>query len=203
MSFYYLPSHSSWLRQGEIIENLFELRPRVLEGEIIDVKQNTKLVKIDHPYAIVASQDCDLEWDYKARQGQAEDDKLLMHVLFCDLFTQGEIYLRGRLKSDLRRRVRKNQDERYHRLNEAPIHETGQALPELYADFKATFSLPVEFVYRLISSSQAARRGFLPHPYLQDFTHRLYNFLGRVALPEQLGTEDNHTITSFLFRQSS
>lgn len=147
------------------------------------MKQITPVERLDHPYAIIISQDCDLEWDYRARHGQVPDDKLLAHVLFCDLFLPNEIRSGGRLNSELFRRVKQNQDERYHHFDAAPIHETGQALPELYADFKATFSLPVEFVYSLTSGGKATRRGFLPAPYLQDFIQRLYSFLGRVAIP--------------------
>jgi len=183
--FFYLPPEPLWLRQGEIIENLFELWPRVSEGETIDVEQTAKLDRIDHPYAIVISQDCDLELDFKARHGQASDDKLLRHVLFCVLYSPDEIRIRAGLdSSQLFKRARQNQDERYHHFNEAPIDKTERVLPDLYADFKATFSLPIEFAYSLTSSGHATRIGFLPSPYLQDFIHRLYSFLGRVAVPE-------------------
>jgi len=180
----YLPPNSSPLRQGEILENLFELQPRVSPGKTVDVEQETMLDRIDHPYAIVVSQDCDLEWDYKARQGQASEDKILTHVLFCALFLRDEIKIRSRLKSDLMKRVDQNQDERYHRFDEAPVADTGYSLPELYADFKTIFSLPIEFVYSLTLGDHATRRGFLPSPYVQDFMHRLYSFLGRVAIPD-------------------
>jgi hypothetical protein len=181
----YLPAESRYLRQGEIIENLIEVGPRIPPGQTtIDVRLNTEVDIIYHPYAVVVSQDCDLEWDYRARQGEAQDDKLLRHVLFCDLFSHDGVVVHGHLNTDLFRRVKQNQNERYHRLAEAPIYGIEQGLPELYADFKAIFSLSVEFVYWLTSSGHATRRGFLPSPYLQDFVHRLYTFLGRVAIPE-------------------
>ena len=186
MAFLYVPCESPHLRQGEVIENLIELRPLISRGEIKVVKKGASLDMrpTDHKYAIIVSQDCDLEWDYKASQNEASEDKLLQHVLFCDLFLLEEIRIRSRLQSDLFKRVRKNQDERYHRFDKAPVGETGQDLPELCADFKATFSLPIEFVYSLTSSGQVTRKGFLPTPYLQDFIQRLYSFLGRVAIPE-------------------
>lgn len=183
MPLVYIPSESSHLRQGEIIENIFELTPKLPLGKTTDMEQ-TRASRTDHPRAIIVSQDCDLEWDYKARQGQVSNDKLLQHVLFCDLFLRDELILRSKLASDLFKRVKQNQDERYHHFNEASIAGTGQTLPELYVDFKTTFSLPVEFVYSLISNQYAVRRGFLPSPYLQDFTHRLYSFLARVPIPE-------------------
>ena len=184
MSFCYLPSLSSWFRQGEIIGDLFELRPKVTEGDTIDVKQATEVERIDHPYAIVVSQDCDLEWDYKARQGQASDDKFLTHILFCCLYFPDEIRGRPGLdSSQLFKRARQNQNERYHHFDQAPTDDTEQVLPEFYADFKTTFSLPVGFAYTLLSGGYATRLGFLSSPHLQDFMHKLCNFLGRVAIP--------------------
>ena len=139
---------------------------------------------IDHPYAIVVSQGCDVEWDYKARQEQAESDKMLGHILFCELFPREDIKVRGRLKSDQFRRIRQNQDERYQYFGEGQIADSAQVLPELVADFKAVFSLPVEFVYTLLTTGRLARLACLPSPYLEDFIHRVYSFLGRVAVPE-------------------
>ena len=183
MAFFYVLPNSLFLRQGEIIENLFELQPKIHEGMTIELDQPVKLDRVDHPYSIVVSQDCDLEWDYKARQRQASADKLLTHVLFCALFSQDELRVRSSLGSDIFKRVRQNQDERYHRLGEAPVNGTDGSLPELFADFKIAFSLPTEFLYWLVSTGQVARKGVLVSPYLEDFMHRLYTFLGRVATP--------------------
>lgn len=181
----YKPPNSPYLRQGEIIEGLFELQIQIPSESTIDLNQPAKLDRIDHPYSIVVSQDCDLEWDYKARQGEAPEGKLLAQVLFCALFSEDELRRdRGKLTNELFRRVERNQDERYHHLAAAPISETGKSIPELFTDFKTTFSLPVEFVYWLLSTSQVIRRGSLSSPYLEDFMHRLYTFLGRVATPE-------------------
>lgn len=183
MDFFYVQHNSPFLRQGEIVSNLFELKLLIPQRKTIDVNKE-KFVPVVQPYAIVVSQDCDLEWDYKARSGEVSEDKLLTHALFCALFTQDEVRSRSNLKSDQWKRVRQNQDERYHYLSEAPVHDTENSMPELIADFKTTFSLPVEFVYWLISTGQALRKGALFSPYLEDFMHRLYSFLGRVATPE-------------------
>lgn len=172
-----------WFKQGEIIESLYEFRPKALESETIDTEQPIKFDRINYPFAIIVSQDCDLEWDYKARSNQTSDDKQLQHVLFCSLFLPDEIRVRSKLNSDVFRRVKQNQDERYHHLMESCIEETDQMLPELYADFKAIFALPLEFAYSLIDKGIASRKGTLPSPYLEDFMHRLYGFLGRVATP--------------------
>ena len=185
MPLYYEPPNSPYPRQGEIIGDLFELQLQIPSATAtIDLNQPAKFDRVDHPYSIVVSQDCDLEWDYKARQGEAPEGKLLTHVLFCGLFPEGELRGRGNLSNELFRRAQRNQDERYHHLLAAPVSGTDDDIPELFADFKTTFSLSIEFVYWVISTAQINRMGFLPSPYLEDFMHRLYSFLGRVATPE-------------------
>lgn len=187
MPLYYEPSNSPYPRQGEIIGDLFEFQLQIPSTTVtIDLNQPAKLDRVDHPYSIVVSPDCDLEWDYKARQEEASEGKLLTHVLFCGLSAQGEFRggSRGKLNSELYRRAERNQDERYHHLLAAPVSGNNGDIPELFADFKTTFSLPIEFVYWAISTNQVKRMGCLPSPYLEDFMHRLYTFLGRVATPE-------------------
>lgn len=183
MPFYYERPNSPYLRQGEIINALFELQLQIPLETTIDLNQPAKFDRVDHPYSIVVSQDCDLEWDYKARQGQAPEGKLMTHVLFCAMFSEDELRGRGNLTNELFRRVERNQDERYHHLLAAPIFGTEEGIPELFADFKTTFSLPVEFVYWATSTAQVNRSGSLPSPYLENLMHRLYSFLGRVATP--------------------
>jgi len=185
VAFFYVQHNSPFFRQGEIVNNLFELKLQITEQKSIDdVRKDAKFDPIVHPYVIVISQDCDLEWDYKARLGEASEDKLLTHILFCALYPQDEVRSQRGLSSQLWKRVIQNQDERYHRLDGAPINGTEETLPALIADFKTTFSLPNEFAYWLVSTSQAIRKGALIPPYLEDFMHRLYYFLGRVATPE-------------------
>ncbi|MBI2918103.1 MAG: hypothetical protein HYY01_08920 [Chloroflexi bacterium] len=183
MVFSYLSPGSFGLRQGEILEGLFELRPVPAE-EKIDFNKTAPVQKFDHTLAVVVTQDCDLDWDYKARQGQTGDDKLLEHVFLCALFPPEEIRVRGRLGHDLFKRVIQNQDERYHYFSEALIGESQSLMPKLCIDFKKVFSLPVDFVYYLTSNGYAVRKAILPAPYLHDFVHRLHAFLGRIAIPD-------------------
>jgi hypothetical protein len=205
----YVQHNSAFLRQGEIINNLSEFTPQISEAESIsDLRKRATFDPITHPYVIVVSQDCDLEWDYRARSKEASGDKLLTHILFCALFTLDEVRIRSGLKSELWKRVRQNQDERYHHLDEsllvsaeqcttefvagvykmssADFHEkygAEETVPELIADFKTTFSLSNEVAYWLVSTGEATRKGALLSPHLEDFMHRLYSFLGRVATP--------------------
>lgn len=203
--FYYIQYGDPFFRQGEIIENFYELKLRTQQGQPIDENEGAKVDPVVHPYAIITSQDCDLQWDYRARLGEISPDKMLTHLLCCALFTQDEIRERSNLNNTLWRRVSQNQDERYHYLNEAPIYSLTEiqnkssanivenkanivpdpenVIPELIADFKTAFSLPIEFAYWLISIKEATRRGALFSPFLEDFMHRHFTFLGRVATP--------------------
>lgn len=184
MSFHYLISATQWFKQGEIIENLYEFRPKPQESETIDLDQPITVDAINYPYTIIISQECDLKQDYETRFDQIPDGKQLEHILLCGLLLEDEIRTRPKLKSDIFRRIRQNQDERYHHFIGSKIGETEQVLPDLYADFIGTFSLPLEFMYSLVDKGLTIRKGVLPTPFLEDFIHRLYSFLGRVATPE-------------------
>lgn len=188
VSRYNIPSESFPLRQGEVLCNLIEITPAT--SEIEDLSNETKTVPVyqtHYPFAITVSQDCDLTWDWNARnQHEQDNSKLLTHIQFCELFQESEIRTPGRFDSQLWKRVSQNQDERYHHFDEAPIGESGEdSLPHLYADFKRTFSLPVDYTYWLISTGNSTRKAVLANPYLLDFIHRLHGFLSRVPLPEQ------------------
>ena len=183
MVFFYVRPGDPFLQQGEIISNLSELRLQIPKETSINAIREPKFDPIVHPYVIVISQGCDLEWNHKARSGQASGQKLLTHVLLCGLFPREEIRDESKRRSEEFGRIKGQQNERYHYLSAAPVNDTEDSLPELIADFKNTFSLPIEFVYWLISSGQVVREGKLLSPYLEDFVHRLYSFLGRVATP--------------------
>ena len=185
MAFTYVRHNSPFLRQGEIIDNLFEFKLQIPAQESIDyVRKRAKFDPISHPSVIVVSQDCDLEWDYKARFEGASVHKLIAHILCCSLFSRYEITDETKQKSRMFELLKQNQDERYYYLAEAPVNGTEDTLPEMVADFKTVFSLPTEFVYWLVSTGQAIRKGGLLSPYLEHFMDRLYHFLGRVATPE-------------------
>ena len=184
VAFFYVRHNDPFLKQGEIISNLFELKLQIPEETTIHAVKQPKFNPISYPYVIVVSQSCDLERDYEARFGGGSEHKLLEHVLFCGLFLREEIKDESKRKSLEFRRIREDQNERYHYLSEAPVNGTKDILPELIADFKATFSLPTDFTYWLVSTGQTTtREGALFSPYLEDFMHRLYSFLGRVATP--------------------
>jgi len=172
------------LRQCEILTGVIQrrrsFRSLVLEPE---------LEEINHPYSIVVNQDCDLEQDFKwalDSEGQAKSGTrptpcvLLLEALIRDSM------LDTAPDKHIRRRVKQNQDERYHCLEEipAPCDAEGAGVPALAVDFKKFFTVPTDELYYEIQS-RTKRRARLNSPYLENFSRRFANFLSRVALPAE------------------
>jgi hypothetical protein len=182
------PRESVALRQGEILSglvqqflNLEELR----KGELV-------VDDIRHPFVIVVSQSCDLEWDFEARRASSEPDKMLPHVFLCEALTAQEVRSRRSSRGDVINNSRiwtplkRNKDERFHFLEAVPPLEdaASEGLPELVVDFKRYFSLPTpELYWRL--AEQAKRRTRLKNPYLEHFSTRFFQYQARVATPRQ------------------
>jgi hypothetical protein len=144
---------------------------------------------VNHPFAIVLTQDCDLDQDWKARHagtelGPSVSQGGLPTILFAEMNTAES--LRGRVgASDLWKRVRQNKDERYQFLESVPPDEEAlsEGLPELGVDFKRYFTIQRDEAYKRIEE-QARRRCRLVSPYLEHLTTRFCYYQFRVALPE-------------------
>lgn len=175
----------SSLLQGEILSNLVQARL-----DLSTVGTDAPAVEfVTHPFVLVLTQDCDLDQDFKARQGQNKEDKLIPAVLFCQLPTAEE--LRGTstttgITSEIWKRISQNKDERYHFLQkvEPACDALHEGLPETAIDFKRYFSMPTDEVYRRVEIGEARRRCVLVSPYMQHLCARFANYLSRVALPE-------------------
>jgi hypothetical protein len=179
----YQPSvPSGALRQGEILTNLVQvcLQPDTLfsGAPVLD--------PMIHPFAIVMSQDCDLDQDFKARQGQGSDEKKLPNVLFCEVITAEQLRGFEGINSTIWARVKINKDERYQFLQRVASAEDslGEGLPELGIDFKRCFTLPTNEVYLRIEVD-TNRRCRLVSPFLEHFCARFAHYLCRVALPQE------------------
>ena len=139
-----------------------------------------------HEYALVLSQDCDLDLDFKARGGTISPEKQIPFVLFCEVITAQELRSGpGGMNSTIWGNVRTNKHERYQFLQKVDPAEDalGKGLPELGIDFKRYFTIPVDEVYRRIELGEAQRRCVLNSPYLEHLCIRFANYLSRVALP--------------------
>lgn len=168
------------LRQGEIISGLVYFK---LNVDSIELPEK-EVIPVYHPYVIIVSQDCDLDWDYKARNSTPQTDKLIPSILFCEVTTAESLRSRG-ITSDIWKRIKINKDERYQFLQKAEPNDDVllQGLPELGIDFKRYFSLPADEVYKRIELNEAVRRCRLTSPYLEHFSTRFAYYQFRVALP--------------------
>ncbi len=167
------------LRQAEIVSDIVQVK--LQSGEQENKPPGVELV---HPFAVILSQDCDLNWDFKARQENRQFS--LPNVLFCEVVTAQELRGTQEIRSDIWKRIRQNQDERYQFLQAIPPENDAQGLglPELGLDFKRYFTIPTEEVYRQVVVS-AKRRTRLLSPYAEHLGSRFFQFQSRVALPTE------------------
>ncbi len=180
----YAPSQGGPLRQGEILSDLIETR-LVSVGK----GQAPQVDLVTHPFALILSQDCDLDLDFQARNSPETIshpvDKLLPSVLFCEATTATD--LRSHLSdSQLWRQITQNKNERYQYLRgvAAEVDALMTGTPDLGADFKRYFAISTEHVY-LQLQGPAKRRSRLQSPYLEHLSSRFAYYLSRVALPEE------------------
>jgi len=174
----YTASESGALRQGELITGL-----------AVYVRKREGFVEVRHPFAIVISQDCDLDWDYQKIRSDPPGDttgtgtKEVPHVLFAEAVTAKDAKATVRT-SEFWKRVKQNKDERYQFLQSVTPEQDAEAegLPELVLDFKRYFTIPTAVVYQQINKS-AKRRSRLVSPYLEHLCLRFSYFQIRVALP--------------------
>jgi len=176
------------IRQGELITSLREVHLSI-EPQFSDT--NPKLIFLDHPIAVVLSQDCDLEQDYRTRSAEGASkagqalNNLLSSIMFCEVVTAEELRNAGSdMDSKTWKRVSFNKDERYHYLAKVPAgaDSKGEGLPELAIDFKKYFTIPTAVVYWQVDS-WAKRRSFLATPYAEHLSARFFSYQQRIALP--------------------
>ena len=180
----YSPSVGGALRQGEVLSDL--IQARVVPGRAIG---DTHVDLVTHPFAVVLSQDCDLDLDFLASNEpeavKNPSEKKLPNVLFCEAVTATE--MRGRLADgQVWRQITQNKNERYQYLRGATPETDALALgfPDLGLDFKRYFTVPTPEVYSQLQGS-AKRRSRLHSPYVEHLCSRFAFYLARVALPEE------------------
>ncbi len=186
----YAPSQGGAIRQGEIVSNILQVHVDLTtltgDGGDYSVEENTQ------PFAIVVTQDCDLDWDYKARfHTEADQDRQEMKkvsgILLCHLIAE------ERLRQNLRDvggaktwdRIKSNRDERYHYFPSISPDEDShkEGLPAHVADFKRVMTIRAEEMYHRLNLG-LRRRSVLQDIYAHQFNHRFAYYLSRVALPD-------------------
>ncbi|MCL1467379.1 hypothetical protein [Argonema galeatum] len=186
----YQPSNkNASLRQGEILTGVAQYNPVL--GELSPDAQEVSFDMVIHPYAIVVTQDCDLDWDYKARQSSSPQlSKILNSVILCGISTAREvrdIADKNVMNSGEWGLVKSQRHDRFYFFEKIPpecdLEQIG--LPELTADFKKIFGIDTATLYRQLELCMVKRRAVLSSPYLEHFSRRYHSFHGRVALPSQ------------------
>lgn len=175
------------LRQGEILSGVLQ-RLRTVKSLLPN--QKPELAEMEHPFAIVVSQDCDLLTDFEFRktsQGivQESSHKVLPNTLLCEVVTLEDFLARVPKGRDIWKRIIENKDERYHVLQQVPQSEDlpGHGLPSLGIDFRRYFSIRTEELYIQLEMG-VSRRCRLNSPYLEHFSSRFAAYLSRIALPK-------------------
>lgn len=181
------------LRQGEILTNVVELQVDPETIKSVDADSVYDVDPVKHPFAIIVSQDCDLEQDFNYRyHDKGNDRNVLPSILFCqamdaDRFRKSEVYRSLFTSSTFTGNFKNNDAFRYHFIQRVSVeldaHNCG--LPELGIDFKRYFSMPTAEVYHRIDVGHTLRRSVLQSPYRDHFSDRFFNFSSRVALPEE------------------
>jgi len=186
------PEHGP-IRQGELVSRIREVR-LILEDQRGET--TARIEFREHPLAIVLSQDCDLDQDFRTREGLSQGEKdrteakapsgnnLLTTILFCEVVRADELRDTPDMDSKTWKRVRFNKDERYQYLSAVPAfaERLGEGFPQLTLDFKRYFALPTEQVYWDLQR-QAKRRCYLVTPYAEHVSTRFFNYQCRIALP--------------------
>lgn len=158
-----------------------EILSHVIERQVTIAEEAFSLAEVEHPFAVIVSQDCDLEQDARARSDLDIDAKqrgnaLVPHVLL--LVASAAEHARGAAVSSKHwDRVKQNKDERFQFLCRASA-----SVPALVIDFKRFFSFPTEELLRVIGRGEVQRGPRLTTPYAEHLAVRFGFFIQRVGL---------------------
>jgi hypothetical protein len=158
---------------------------------------NLEVVMLEFPYALVLTQDCDLEQNKSAREAACQvpavpqsNDKHLVSVLVAPVYNfehvvSGEHLLplgiaSQRFNSSQKSSLKTNQLARFHYFE----FDTSAALPNSVVDFKHYFSVALE---ALEGRPRDCVCGIGPL-YRELVSQRFSNYLSRIGLPEPSST---------------
>ncbi len=178
------------IRQGEILSNVKQI---ALLSESDGLDGGNEISIVEHPYCIVVSQDCDLDWDFRERKGDSKtynSSKLLNCILFCEADTARAV--RDNTNAGGWKKIPCNNEvSKFHFLERIPrdLDLAREGIPELVTNFRRIFAVESDYLYRCIESGEVSRRSVLVSPYLEHFCGRFHNYQGRIALPSQYESE--------------
>ena len=174
-------------RQAEILSSVTQLK-RTMPVDSTPLAVDL----VNHPYAIIISQDCDLDLDFRARMGlngpndkPVSSDKKIPNILLCEVVTAEQLRGLTEVNSTLLSRIKDNNDVRYHFFQkvDSSYDRANTGLPEMATDFKRYFTIPADELYAQLAGSIVQRRTRLKSPYCEHFSTRFSHHLCRIALP--------------------
>jgi hypothetical protein len=187
--------------QGDIFSNLNIILYSGIDGE--ETHSEIDIYEIILPYAIILTQDCDLESDFNKRKSFEKKkldassikqcyNKFIDSILICPAFS-AEILRAGehlkqmqmeveRINSKDWNKVKNNDNHRYHYLSSTELlnldDETIE-IPALAIDFKKFYTVPRDYLYihrnnYTVSLNELVR---------ENLSLRFANFQSRIGLP--------------------
>lgn len=179
----------------------------VRQGDIVTGIQVARSISADDvaiyeiKYAVVVSQACDLDWDYKMRSSKDFDTDLGKYsneerlketpeILLLEAKPVDDVHeIEKSTISQKFRNLPQNYIPRFHFVEAvtSELDSQGSGLPELVIDFKRAFSVGTMGLYGQLhdKSSSCEIRCQLTSLYREDLQHRFVSYLGRVGLPRQ------------------
>lgn len=173
------------VRQGDIFPNVPYYESYTESGG------EFQLIVYEFPYAIVLTQDCDLEQNKKARSKTqdsgaiVENDKHLISIIVAPLYNAEHLFSGEHLKeiglsaqkfnSGLKTPVTNNQNPRYHYIE----FDGSIVVPNSVIDFKHYFTVSLNWLEREIDKRVCG----IDPLYRELVSQRFANYLARIGLP--------------------
>ena len=186
----YEPSTDGAIRQGEVLSSVYQLTIELVDqaGHVVQ-----KARPLKHPFAIVLSQDCDLDWDYGSRMAREPEthQKIVPSVLFCEVAAADTLKSQRGMNMGTWKKIRQNVDPRYQFIESCPdyLDALKRGFPDLAMDFKRFYTVPTQSLYSDLNT-RTERCARLVGPYLRQLITRFYHFQLRVALPREHGSKN-------------
>lgn len=143
------------------------------------------------PYAVVVSQDCDLQKDHEYRlAGAPADDResMLPTILIVPAYNAQTMLGGEYLPNFVRRKIHKREVEEWAKNNTPRWHflqgRQDYQIPELVLDFKVYYCIDSTAFYENYASSESHYLGTLDKLYRENVSDRFAFYLARIGLPE-------------------
>jgi len=186
----YVKSTGKRVGQGDILEKVIYSYP-IFQADQVTV------AKITLPYAVVLTQDCDLESDFNCRLGSSKknpsNDKFLQSILVCPAYLAEQFRCGTHLEpiglkmntwtSEQWKSIKQNQNQRFHFLGA----DLALKMQDLVIDFKNYYTITRDEIYKDYSELYLVSLDIL---FREALSQRFAYFLSRIGLPTL--KEPNH-----------